>query len=246
MAESFGAVAERYDRVRPSYPQEMVTRIVAAAPGRSVLDVGCGTGIAARQFQAAGCDVLGVEIDEKMAEVARRHGIAVEVSPFETWRAGGRVFDAVVAGQTWHWVDPVAGAVKAAEVLCPGGRLAVFWNVGAPPAHLGTAFADIYRRLVPGFPVPAKQAGYSAFVDAVAGGLRPTGLFTEPEEWTFAWKQPYTRDEWLDHVPTVGGHSRFPEEQMTELLSALGAAIDAEGGAFTMDYTTVVVTAERD
>lgn len=39
----------------------MVEAIVAASPGPSVLDVGCGTGIAARHFQAVGCRVLGVD-----------------------------------------------------------------------------------------------------------------------------------------------------------------------------------------
>ena len=63
MAESFGADAERYDRTRPRYPGALVERIIAGSPGLDVLDVGTGTGIAARQFQAAGCKVLGVEPD---------------------------------------------------------------------------------------------------------------------------------------------------------------------------------------
>jgi SAM-dependent methyltransferase len=67
-----------------------------------------------------------------MADFARRRGLEVEVAAFEAWDPAGRAFDAVVAGQTWHWVDPIAGAAKAAEVLRPGGRLAVFWNVGEP------------------------------------------------------------------------------------------------------------------
>jgi ubiquinone/menaquinone biosynthesis C-methylase UbiE len=54
MAESFGVDAERYDRTRPRYPDALVERIVAASPGPEILDVGCGTGIEARQFQAAG------------------------------------------------------------------------------------------------------------------------------------------------------------------------------------------------
>lgn len=42
--------------------------------------------------------------------------------------------DAVVAGQAWHWIDPVAGTAKAARVLRPGGMLALFRNVfGFPP-----------------------------------------------------------------------------------------------------------------
>jgi SAM-dependent methyltransferase len=105
-----------------------VRSIVAESPGRDVLDVGIGTGISARPFQAAGCRVLGVEVDARMAEFARQHGFEVEVAKFEDWDPAGRTFDAVIAGQAWHWVDPVAGAAKAAEVLRPGGRLAVFWN----------------------------------------------------------------------------------------------------------------------
>lgn len=78
-AESFGADAERYDRSRPTYPESLVQRIIAASPGRQVLDVGCGTGIEARQFQAAGCNVLGVDPDARMAEYARHTGAEVEV-----------------------------------------------------------------------------------------------------------------------------------------------------------------------
>jgi hypothetical protein len=46
------------------------------------------------------------------------------------WDAAGRWFAAVAFGQTWHWIDPAAGAAKAVEDLRPGGRLAVFWNAG--------------------------------------------------------------------------------------------------------------------
>ena len=73
IAESFGLDADRYDRARPCYPGALVDRIVAgAAPSQhrpdvpDVLDVGCGTGIVARQFQAAGCRVLGVDPDARM------------------------------------------------------------------------------------------------------------------------------------------------------------------------------------
>jgi ubiquinone/menaquinone biosynthesis C-methylase UbiE len=54
VAEGFGADAGRYDRARPTYPADLIDRIIAASPGRDILDVGCGTGISARLFQAAG------------------------------------------------------------------------------------------------------------------------------------------------------------------------------------------------
>src|SRR5205085_1744530 len=118
-AESFGSDVERYDRTRPGYPDALVERVVAATPAPDVVDVGCGTGIEARQFQAAGCRVLGVEPDPRMADFARRSGVEVEVATFEAWDPGDRMFDAVIPGQAWHWVDPVAGAAKAAQVLRP-------------------------------------------------------------------------------------------------------------------------------
>src|SRR3984957_20186297 len=97
VAEGFGADAGRYDRARPSYPAGLVERIVAASPGRDVVDVGCGPGISSRLFQAAGCRVLGVEPDPRMAEQARQGGTEVEVAKFEDWDQAGRVFDAVIA-----------------------------------------------------------------------------------------------------------------------------------------------------
>src|SRR6185369_14480802 len=89
MAESFGVDPERYDRTRPAYPDALIARVVAASPGPDLLDVGCGTGIEARQLQAAGCTVLGVEPDARMAGFARHSGVEVEVATFEAWDPAG-------------------------------------------------------------------------------------------------------------------------------------------------------------
>jgi SAM-dependent methyltransferase len=214
-----------------------------------VLDVGIGTGISARPFCAAGCRVLGVEVDARMAEFARRGGIEVEVAKFEDWDPAGRRFDAVIAGQTWHWVDPIAGARKAAEVLRPGGRLAIFWNVFEPPRDLGEAIAAVYRRVLPDSPFSRGTSGgmvaYSPQFTKAADGIRATGSFDEPEQWEFGWERSYTRDEWLDQVPTSGGHNLFAPDKLQELLTGIGAAIDAVGGSFVMRYVAVAVIAAR-
>jgi SAM-dependent methyltransferase len=249
VAESFGSDAGRYDRARPSYPDALVDRVVADSPGPDVLDVGCGTGIAARQFQAVGCRVLGVDPDARMADLARRSGVEVEVAAFEAWDPAGRAFDAVIAAQAWHWVDPVAGAAKAAQVLRPGGRLTVFWNAFQLPPGLGEAFFAVYRRVRPDSPIvqrglPGPEV-YSVMCAKAADGMRQAGAFGDQEQWRFDWDRPYTRDEWLDQLPTFGGHNQFPPAQLEELLAGIGAAIDAVGGGFTMHYATVAVTAAR-
>ncbi|MET8683162.1 class I SAM-dependent methyltransferase [Streptomyces sp. NPDC004732] len=251
MAESFGVDAERYDRARPRYPDALVERVVAAAPGADVLDVGCGTGIVARQFLKAGCSVLGVEPDGRMADRARRLGVTAEVATFEEWDPAGREFDVVVAGQAWHWVDPVAGAAKAARLLRPGGRLVTFWNVPEPPPAIGEAFADAYEQVAPDSPVTVRvtpeqaRDGHGPLLAKAADGIRAAGAFGAPEEWEFDWKTTYTRDAWLDQLPTQGILTRLPQEAVARILEAVGAAVDAQGGSFTMRYVTVALAAER-
>lgn len=248
-AESFGTDPERYDRTRPRYPEAMVERIVAAAPGSEILDVGCGTGIAARQFRAAGCTVLGVDPDARMADFARRDGLDVEVATFEAWEPAGRTFDAVIAGQTWHWVDPVAGATKAAQVLRPRGRLALFWYVFQPPPEMTEALVEVCRRVLPEAPVDfaalPRQAldGYQVLFGKAAEGIREAGGFSDPEQWRFDWARSYTRDEWLDLMPTQGVFTRLPSDKLAEVLEGVGAAIDALGGTVTVPCTAVAVTA---
>ncbi|KAF4408505.1 class I SAM-dependent methyltransferase [Streptomyces lycii] len=250
MAESFGVDARRYDQARPGYPDALVARIVAGSPGTDVLDVGCGTGIAARQFQAAGGAVLGVEPDARMAGFARARGLEAEVASFEAWHPAGRTFDTVIAAQSWHWVDPDAGPVKAAQVLRPGGRLAIFGHVYEPPAEVAEPFAAAYRRAAPDSPLnggPARRpldlyrAAYAKFADKI----RETGQFDDPEQWRFDWEQSYTRDQWLDLLPTTGGLTQLRPDQLAGILDAVGDAVDSLGGRFTMNYTTLAVTAVR-
>ena len=92
--------------------------------------------------------------------------------------------------------------------------------------------------------MPAIDA-YLTMCGTAANGLRQAGAFGEPEQWLFDWDRPYTRDEWLELVPTIGGHNRIPPAKLQELLTGIGAAIDAVGGGFTAHYTTVAVTAAR-
>ncbi|GAB2806392.1 class I SAM-dependent methyltransferase [Actinoallomurus bryophytorum] len=248
VAESFGVDAGRYDRTRPPYPDALVERIVA--PGLDVLDVGCGTGIVARQFQAAGCTVLGVEPDARMADFARRGGVEVEVATFEAWDPAGRDFGAVVAGTAWHWVDPVAGAAKAAQVLRPGGRLAVFGHAFQLPPELLEALGAVYRRVVPDSPFNVqsmRQAldGYQELYARFGDRIREVDGFTDPEQWRFDWERFYTRDEWLDQMPTHGSLTQLPPDQLAEVFDGVGAAIDAMGGGFTLPYATMAITAVR-
>ena len=86
---------------------------------------------------------------------------------------------------------------------------------------------------------------YQALFTKIADGIREAGAFSEPEQWRFDWERSYTRDEWLDQLPTHGALTQLAPDQLAEVLEGAGAAIDAIGGSFTMQYATVVVTAAR-
>lgn len=85
--------------------------------------------------------------------------------------------------------------------------------------------------------------GYQPILAKAADGMRKVGAFGEPEQWQYDWDQPYSRDEWLELVPTAGGHNRLPPGKLEELVNGLGDAIDRMGGDFVMRYAAVTVTA---
>ena len=220
--------------------------VVDDAPGLDVLDVGCGTGLSSRPFLDVECRVLGVEPDPRMAHVARERGLAVDVARFEEWDGAGRTFDAVISGTTWHWIDPRVGARRVAHVLRPRGVFAAFWNAPHPPTELAEALRTLYGRIAPGSPF-AKPSGasHTRILDRAFRGVLDAEAFDAPRIRRFAWEHSYTTHEWLELIPTFGGHHLLTSDQLDELIGGIADAIDAGGGAFTMRYETLLLTAVR-
>lgn len=227
-AESFGAAAQAYDRARPSYPPALIDDLVADGP-RSVLDVGCGTGKLARLLAARGAAVLGVEIDARMAEVARSHGVDVEVGGFEAWDPAGRTFDAIVSGQAWHWIDPDRGAAKAAALLPSGGLLAPCWNYSTVDGDVQRRLDAAYVRVAPQLVDQSVPTGAGPeSVRVAVDGLRATGRFASVEHRRYPWEHEYSRAEWQELIQTHSDHSTLPPDQLAELVDAVGEAIGDE------------------
>lgn len=220
-AESFGAVAEQYERYRPAYPADLVADLLATDP-RSVLDIGAGTGKASRLLVGPGRSLLAVESDPAMAAVARSLGIDVEVSAFETWSPHVRTFDLVVCAQAWHWVDPVAGAAKVAEVLAPGGVFACFWNYPMP--HLVHDLTDgVQRQIAPACDFGVVDVRSSD--DPYVAQLRDSGQFAEVTRRRYAWTETLTAAEWVGRIGTRSDYLRLPPEQRRDLLDGVLAAV---------------------
>ncbi|MFI6100581.1 class I SAM-dependent methyltransferase [Lentzea sp. NPDC051213] len=249
LARSFGAEAARYDRTRPPYPDALINRI--ARPGLRAVDVGCGTGILSRQLRTAGCATLGVEPDERMAAFARQTGLDVEVSAFETWDPAGREFDAVVAGQSWHWVDPDAGPRQAARALRSGGLFVALWHVFAAPEPIARAFIDAYRHAAPDIPLrfgitpEEARESYAALLARSTDGFQRSGAFAEPARWRADWEHGYSTADYVALLPTMSPVAALTADQRTAVLDAVRVAIDAQGGEFVMPFSTIALAAVR-
>jgi SAM-dependent methyltransferase len=249
----FDQQAERYDRCRPRYPDAVIDALLGPEPsGLKVLDVGCGTGIASRPMAARGSEVLGVELAPRMAEIARSHGIDVEISAFEDWDAAGRSFDRVTSAQAWHWLDMLAATAKAASLLRPRGSLCLIYSGGAHPDDLADALEEVYSTVVPAG-THRLFRGYAANRSTdVRAGLTPVrdAMAAVPdfgpatEQW-FPWRRRYQRDEWLDLLLSYSEYAALEPPLRRRLFDAIRTTIDEYGGSFVMNFETVLITAAR-
>jgi SAM-dependent methyltransferase len=107
---------------------EVVMRLLSLRPGTRVLDVPCGEGRIAGRLARAGCEVLGIDINEGLLELARAHHPAARFEQGDMRALSYRgQFDAALNWFTSFGYFDRAGndlvLKRLAEALRPGGRL---------------------------------------------------------------------------------------------------------------------------
>src|ERR1700704_3615755 len=244
-ADSFGAAAQLYDARRPRYPDQLIDDLLSRG-AQTVLDVGAGTGIASQQLLDKGADVLAVEPDPRMAEIAKEKGIPVEVGTFASWDTAKRNFDLVVFGQSFHWVNPSIALPKIHSLLSTGGQLALMWNRLSPTDPTHSDFAEIYRDYMnPGSPlIDGSSIGIvetDGNTDRLIASIRASGFTVE--EHTYPRDDHYSAEHWLDLVFTYSNHLILAAEKASELRVRLADRIGAQGVSVGGD--TLLILAKR-
>ena len=129
----FDGVAAEYDRNRPMYPDELVDQacqVAGIAVGDRVLEIGCGSAQLTCSLVARGLAVTAIEPGKNLITLARQNlegAGAVEFmnARFEDASCPHEHFRAVFSASALHWVDPKVSWLKIADVLVPGGTLAM-------------------------------------------------------------------------------------------------------------------------
>jgi ubiquinone/menaquinone biosynthesis C-methylase UbiE len=134
----FDEIAAEYDRRRPAYPDELVgqaCQIAGIGSGDHVLEIGCGTGQLTRSLAARGLHVTAVEPGASLLALARQNlagtgEVEFVNAQFEDALLPREQFQAVFSASAFHWLDPEVSWQKAADVLVPGGTLALVQYCG--------------------------------------------------------------------------------------------------------------------
>jgi SAM-dependent methyltransferase len=243
----------RYDRARPGYPDELfadLARLAGLGPHSRILEIGCGTGQATRPPARLGATVVAVELSAGAAAVARRNlaefpAVTVEVGAFEDWTPPAEPFDLVIAATAFHWIDPAVRYAKTADVLRPGGSLAVVRTehvLGGTDRFFADS-QDCYERFDPST-VPGFRQSPAAEIPDDPAGLDRSGRFGPALFRRYEWSQEYTTAAYLDLLMTYSGHRALPAEARDGLLTCLAGLIDRDhGGRITKRYLNLLTFA---
>jgi SAM-dependent methyltransferase len=199
-SRGFEREAQAYERGRPAYPAGAIDWLSAQlglGPGKTVLDVGAGTGKLTRLLSASGATVIAVEPVAAMRALLERmlpHVEALEGTA-EALPIGVSTVDAVVVGQAFHWFDAPAALSEFHRVLRPGGRLGLVWNVRDRRQALQREIDEITEPLRGDTP---SQAG-RAWRDGVAG----CELFKLMGEFTVPFELELDRGTFVDRITSI-------------------------------------------
>jgi SAM-dependent methyltransferase len=128
-SNSFGAIADDYDRLRPR-PADAAVEWLVPLGCEVAVDLAAGTGLLTRALAARVPEVIAVEPDDRMRAVltARSPRIRAVSGYGESIPLDDETADALFVSSAWHWMDEARAVPEIARVLRPGGRFGVIWT----------------------------------------------------------------------------------------------------------------------
>lgn len=235
-SRAFELVAHLYERVRPEYPVEAVRWVAEQLDlreGRTVLDLGAGTGKLTRALVETGARVIAVEPGDAMR--AELHGVLPGV---QALRGSGESIplkdasvDAITVGQAFHWFRYDEAIPELRRVLRPGGGVALLWNGRDQDSPLQREINDLLAPFIP--------AGRAAVGDSTKH-LAASPLFGPIEERRFRFVQDLDADGLVGRIASISFVAAAPPEKRAALEQSLRQLAATHGGSVAFPYVTDV------
>jgi SAM-dependent methyltransferase len=232
-AVGFASAAEVYERARPSYPQDAVDWLVAQTglgEGRTVVDLGAGTGKLTRLLLPTGARVVAVEpIAEMRAHI---HGAEVVDGTAEAIPVPDGSVDVVTVAQAFHWFDHDRALPELHRVLREDGSLVLVWNM--------RDLDDPVQRGVEDLLAPMRTDIPGQIQGAWREPLARSSLFGPATVGEFAIEQRFTTDDLCDRVASTSFVAALPAVDREELLVRVRALTHGIAEPFAFPYKTEV------
>jgi SAM-dependent methyltransferase len=232
----FDRAAEDYQRTRPVCPPQLFDDLINLAglqAGDRVIEIGCGTGQATVPLAERGLAVTAVELGAELAAIAR-HRLAgfpaaeVVTCSFEDWQPSSAPFDAAVAVNSLHWIDPQLRYSKPYGLVRSGGVMAIAGCQWARPQDAERFWTDLqedYRAVgFEGSPLPPPdQIGFQHFPPEARS------LFAEVTSRRYPFQVPYRGEDYLTNLATQSGPHVLGEARRTEFLARVRHRLESLG-----------------
>jgi 2-polyprenyl-3-methyl-5-hydroxy-6-metoxy-1,4-benzoquinol methylase len=127
MGENLHSHAEDLERIEESdfWSKVKVKLILDLVEGKSVLDVGCGSGLLSKTLLDKGYNVMVIDNDWKAVEIAKKKGIMGFVADINDWKTDEK-FDCIILGDVLeHINDDKSTMRKVYAMLKPNGCIVV-------------------------------------------------------------------------------------------------------------------------
>ena len=236
-SRAFEHVADLYERARPGYPPAAVAWIaerLALGPGRTILDLGAGTGKLTRDLVATGARVVAVEPgDEMRARLAEAvPGVEALAGAGESIPLPDSSVDGVTVAQAFHWFRADEALREIHRVIRPGGRLALIWNERDPDDELQRSVSELLKPFYPPQRPRVIVRGREA--------LEASPLFGAVEEGVFRFADELDADGLAERIATISFVASAPASRGAELARRVCELAAERGGRVHFPYVTRV------
>ena len=244
----FDTIPEQFDRYRPRYSQELFDLLIDRAeikPGKSVLEIGPGTGQATDPILRTGCDYNAIELGEHLyGKMMEKYGalpnFRIVNDDFITHDFGQKKFDMIYSAATIQWIPEEVAFRKTFGLLRPGGVLAMMLTKAdyrTPNEELYAKIQQVYDRYFrPEIPY---THGSFRYENAVLYG------YENFEEHHFHGRREMDTDEYVAYCGTHSDHMVIPEPYKTQFFDGLRNTVSENGGKVVFEDTYVLYLARR-